>query len=256
MDIYFNCSYDNSPVGFQIGKLSEIHSTNIVPECNMDLSEKNINAFIRKCFESGLIRSAYGKILADILFISSDPNTPKSFIYIVSSEYFFIKKKMIHKIDGCNYYMNIAMTGLKWEEFTTLMDDSNISVQEDLAKLIADGIKKDETNIFGYTICGENILKLLDFKYADVCDCPQERVKKIEENNGFYIKMLGKNVDMVMLNQMFGKSLASYCLTRVSPNEICIVKKNNAKMNRFIIVLVGIVLLILAITMVMLLRKK
>ena len=33
---------------------------------------------------------------------------------------FFIKKKMIHKIDGCNYYMNIAMTGLKWEEFTTL----------------------------------------------------------------------------------------------------------------------------------------
>ena len=45
---------------------------------------------------------------------------------------------MIHKIDGCNYYMNIAMTGLKWEEFTTLMDDSNISVQEDLAKLIAD----------------------------------------------------------------------------------------------------------------------
>ena len=170
--------------------------------------------------------------------------------------YFFIKKKMIHKIDGCNYYMNIAMTGLKWEEFTTLMDDSNISVQEDLAKLIADGIKKDETNIFGYTICGENILKLLDFKYADVCDCPQERVKKIEENNGFYIKMLGKNVDMVMLNQMFGKSLASYCLTRVSPNEICIVKKNNAKMNRFIIVLVGIVLLILAITMVMLLRKK
>ena len=163
---------------------------------------------------------------------------------------------MIHKIDGCNYYMNIAMTGLKWEEFTTLMDDSNISVQEDLAKLIADGIKKDETNIFGYTICGENILKLLDFKYADVCDCPQERVKKIEENNGFYIKMLGKNVDMVMLNQMFGKSLASYCLTRVSPNEICIVKKNNAKMNRFIIVLVGIVLLILAITMVMLLRKK
>ena len=81
-------------------------------------------------------------------------------------------------------------------------------------------------------------------------------MKKIEENNGFYIKMLGKNVDMVMLNQMFGKSLASYCLTRVSPNEICIVKKNNAKMNRFIIVLVGIVLLILAITMVMLLRKK
>lgn len=98
--------------------------------------------------------------------------------------------------------------------------------------------------------------EILDFKYADVCDCPQERVKKIEENNGFYIKMLGKNVDMVMLNQMFGKSLASYCLTRVSPNEICIVKKNNAKMNRFIIVLVGIVLLILAITMVMLLRKK
>ena len=242
MDIYFNCSYDNSPVGFQIGKLSEIHSTNIVPECNMDLSEKNINAFIRKCFESGLIRSAYGKMPSDLS--ESD------------GEYFFIKKKMIHKIDGCNYYMNIAMTGLKWEEFTTLMDDSNISVQEDLAKLIADGIKKDDTNIFGYTICGENILKLLDFKYADVCDCPQERVKKIEENNGFYIKMLGKNVDMVMLNQMFGKSLASYCLTRVSPNEICIVKKNNAKMNRFIIVLVGIVLLILAITMVMLLRKK
>ncbi len=62
-----------------------------------------------------------------------------------------------------------------------LMDDSNISVQEDLAKVDCRWNKKDETNIFGYTICGENILKLLDFKYADVCDCPQERVKKLKK---------------------------------------------------------------------------
>lgn len=92
--------------------------------------------------------------------------------------------------------------------------------------------------------------------YLDVGESNRKFSRKFtRKNNGFYIKMLRKNVDMAMLNLMFGKSLASYCLTRVSPNEICIVKKN-AKMNRFIIVLVGIELLILAITVVMLLRKK
>ena len=60
MNLYYYCSYDGSPVGFRIGRIDALSRDE-----KIELSSEKIEPFIRRCFETGLVRSAFGKIPSD-----------------------------------------------------------------------------------------------------------------------------------------------------------------------------------------------
>lgn len=210
MDLYYNCSYDNSPVGFCIGKIPEVNSKDLLPGIVSELSKENIDPFIRKCFESGLIRNAYGKIPSEGSNVD---------------DYFFIKKKMLRK-DNCNYYMNIAIAGLTWNEFNEFMQYKKDDTEPLLTELVWKSIYQDKNDIFGYKVYSEKISNLLKFKYGCVCDCSQAHLENIQETKCFYAKLLGASSDSTVINRVFGEPLV---MTRVNGNYVCFQKKTGAE---------------------------
>lgn len=235
MDLYYYCSYDNSPVGFYIGKIPAVDSLNLMPAKKLELSKENINPFIRKCFESGLIRNVFGKV-------------PEEF----GQGYFLMKKKMVHKIENRNYYMSIALTGLRWNEFSDLMKVDSNDTKEKLAKLVAESISQNKTNDFGYEVRSEVISRLIGFKYAGICKCNKERMKKIQEDDCLYAELLNGNPDKEEIGQLFGEQFE---MIKESGTEVRIGKKNECRVKKLAICLIGVVVLAL-ITWLIIFRTK
>lgn len=218
MDLYYNCSYDNSPVGFCIGKISNINLGDLQPENSLELSGENVDPFIRKCFESGVIRTAYGKMPSELSQYKDN--------------YFILKKKMIQKEENGNYYMSIALAGLTWDQFSVLMKYEMKDTNKVLADLVRKSIRQDKNSAFGYHVCEDGIEDLLNFKYANVCNCKEERVQHIQSTDCFYAKLVSANVDRTVIRQIFGESLR---ISSVSQNYVCFKKKLKIRMKSIII---------------------
>ena len=227
MDLYYNCSYDNSPVGFCIGKISHVNLGDLQPENILELSEKNIDPFIRKCFESGVIRTAYGKMPSELSQYKDD--------------YFILKKKMIQKEENGNYYMNIALAGLTWDQFSAFMKYEIKDTNKVLADLVRKSIRQDTNSVFGYHVCGDRIEDLLNFKYANVCNCKEKRVKHIQSTDCFYAKLASANIDQTVIDQIFGESIR---ISSVSQNDVCFKKKLKIRIKSIIIWAIAVVMIL------------
>lgn len=218
MDLYYNCSYDNSPVGFCIGRISNINLGDLQAENSLELSKENVDPFIRKCFESGLIRTAYGKMPSELSQYKDD--------------YFILKKKMVQKEEKGNYYMNIALAGLTWDQFSAFMKYEIKDTSKVLADLVRKSIGQDKNSAFGYHVYSDGIEDLLNFKYANVCNCEKERVQHIQSTDCFYAKLVSANVDRTVMEQIFGELIR---ISSVSQNYVCFKKKLEIRMKSIII---------------------
>ena len=98
-ELYSYCSYKGSPVGFRIGK------TKVENEIDLTLCDDNINQFVRKSFESGMITCVFGKL-------------PKS------DKYVYLVKKLEYtgnngplRISQCNYMLYHNIQDHEYDKF-------------------------------------------------------------------------------------------------------------------------------------------
>lgn len=183
MDLYYYCSYDGSPVGFRIGRVNILDKDDEQKE----LSAKHIDPFIRRCFETGLIRSAFGKI-------PTDTDSQK--------KYFLLKKKMIGKKAGCNYYMNVAVVEDEWDKFSSLMHDCDDEAK--LATAVMNSIEPVKDDSFGYKVNTHKLSDVLSFGYAGICNCNEARMRTVQQNDTFFVTLSTANPDRDILKSCLG----------------------------------------------------
>lgn len=212
MDLYYYCSYDSSPVGFRIGRVDtlsqDIEST--------ELSSEHIEPFIRKCFETGLVRSAFGKI-------PSEAATQK--------KYFLLKKKLVAKKAGCNYYMNVAVVENEWDKFCSLLQDNTDEVS--LATAIMNSIEPSGESAFGYKVNTHKLSQVLKCGYVDVCNCSDMRMENVHQNDTFYTTLSTEDPDTDALKKSLGISQSDSThkeITKESGKVFCFKKKESARM--------------------------
>ena len=142
--LYFNVSYDGSPVGFQLGCItlnSELSEMREPGESKMD-------RFIRSMFDSGLVNFSFGEI-------------PKEITGIQRSVYFVLSKRTkLKDEEGRTWYISMCYVDSdapsvqslrEWWMETSLLNSTRISedVRKDILKSL---FIIDKFNTFGYTI--------------------------------------------------------------------------------------------------------
>lgn len=148
MDIYFYCSYTGSPVGFIIGQIQDVSSgTGDTPPM---LGDKDINPFIRLCFENGVIRNSCGAI----------PETFEN-----AAKYFFVHKSSksvtISENPSVQYYINVAFLCNTKEEFSNVFNRWYDQSDEMFNQSILETIKINRSTKFGYEVSYPKLLELI-----------------------------------------------------------------------------------------------
>jgi hypothetical protein len=199
MKIYYYCSYKGSPVGFRIGCIESNNKNSNF--CN--LSDKKIDPFIRRCLEAGLVRSAFGIIPAE----SSE-----------SSSFFLLKKKMEGKKQDIDYYMNIAITCKKWDEFHNLMQ-KGMSGRE-LASAILDSIEiNTDDERFCYQVNKEKLGTVTETAFGDICDCNDDFLEDVHQNKTIYFTLSTATPDLEMLEENLGIKVGGCELKSISKHD-------------------------------------
>lgn len=184
MKIYYYCSYKGSPVGFRIGCIE----SNNKDSDFCDLSDKKIDPFIRRCLEAGLVRSAFGMIPAE----SGE-----------SSSYFLLKKKMKGKKQNIDYYMNIAITCEKWDEFYNLVQ--NGMSEAELTSAILDSIEiNTDDERFCYQVNKEKLGAVMEAAFGDICGCNDDFLEDVHQNKTIYFILSTATPDLEMLEENLG----------------------------------------------------
>jgi hypothetical protein len=182
MNLYYYCSYDGSPVGFRIGRIDALSRDE-----KIELSSEKIEPFIRRCFETGLVRSAFGKI-------PSDADSEKKF--------FLLKKKLIEKEADCKYYMSVAVVEEEWDKFCSLLQDG--ADEASLATAVMRSIKPSGENAFGYRVNTQELSKVLECGFASVCNCNETRINNVQKNDAFYATLSTETPDTDALKKSLG----------------------------------------------------
>ncbi len=209
MNLYYYCSYDGSPVGFRIGRIDALSRDE-----KIELSSEKIEPFIRRCFETGLVRSAFGKI-------PSDADSEKKF--------FLLKKKLIEKKADCNYYMNVAVVEEEWDKFCSLLQDGADEVS--LATAVMSSIEPSGENAFGYRVDTQELSKVLECGFASVCNCNETRINNVQKNDAFYATLSTETPDTDALKKSLGIVQGSSThteITKESGKVFCFGKKKSA----------------------------
>ena len=184
MEVYFYCSYDRSPVGFQIGRVN----ANDMADHGM-LSGDNILPFIRSCFEVGLLKSAYGCIPH-----ANDENTEK--------KYFLLKKKMKGTKFERKFYISMAIVTDDWQQFQDLMAEEE--EEAGVVSAVLDSIANLKDNAFGYEIDAQKIRELSKCHYAGICRCNSKRLNDIYATDSFYCILSTETPDIASLERNLG----------------------------------------------------
>lgn len=209
MNLYYYCSYDGSPVGFRIGRIDALSRDE-----KIELSSEKIEPFIRRCFETGLVRSAFGKI-------PSDADSEKKF--------FLLKKKLRKKADY-NYYMNVAVVEEEWDKFCSLLQDGVDEVS--LATAVMSSIKPYGENAFGYRVDTQKLSKVLECGFASVCNCNETRINNVQKNDAFYATLSTETPDTDALKKSLGIVQGSSThteITKESGKVFCFGKKKECQ---------------------------
>lgn len=189
MRIYYYCTYKNSPAGLHIGYIEYGNQGSGA----YVLEDKEINPFIRKCLESGMVRSAFGAM-------PSREDGEKT--------YFLVKKKLRKKVDDVDYYMNIAIVCEAWEEFRHMMQEG--TSEDKLASFIADSILIDTANEFGYRVDRAKAIPVAEAFYGNVCKCGAKMLVNIRLKNGIYFTLASAKADREALPESLGLPIGEY----------------------------------------------
>lgn len=210
MNLFYYCSYDGSPAGFRIGRVDTLSQDGKSHE----LSSEQIEPFIRRCFEMGLIRSAFGKI----------PSEERK-----QNGYFLLKKKLIGKKADCNYYMNVAVVEEEWDRFCSLLQDG--ADEASLATAIMSSIEPSGNDVFGYKVNTSRLSEVLKCGYATVCNCNARRMENVRKNSVFYATLSTETPDTDTLKRSLGISKCDNDateFTKESGKVFCFRKKKSA----------------------------
>ena len=196
MKIYYYCSYKGSPVGFRIGCIE----SNNEDSDFYNLSDKKVDPFIRRCLEAGLVRSAFGVIPAE--------NGG-------SSSFFLLKKMMMGKKQGIDYYMNIAITCKKWDEFYNLMQ--NGMPETSLASAILDSIEiNTDDERFCYQVNKKKLGAVIETAFGDICSCNDDFLEDVHQNKTIYFTLSTVTPDLEMLEENLGIKIGGCELKNIS----------------------------------------
>ena len=190
MILYYYCSYDGSPVGFNIGSI-EASSVKISTELN----ESTIPEFIKDCFESGIVREAAGKL----------PNQDVN-------QYFALKKNMTAEKNNKKYYINIAVV-YNYDDMRINQPSQVIS--RNFQKKICNTIIPSDSNKFGYTVCGD---------LKEIANQLINSVKhdKISDDDTYLHIISEKYTNDYIMTEL---NLEEYCKS----NYMCLINGNNGQ---------------------------
>ena len=181
MQIYYYCSYEGSPAGYHIGRITDSSCDNGLQELSID----KINPFIRQCFEIGMIRSGFGEIPGSV-------ETPQ--------QYFLLKKKLTAIKTNVKYYINFAIVTGDWEEFKTLMKKEN--TEAEIINNFLESIEPAPLFYFGYRIRTERLKKISSCGYGGICEWINHKyLKMIEQSNALFIETSTDKPDIEALEQ-------------------------------------------------------
>lgn len=132
MQIYYYCSYDGSPVGYQQGSLTYDPGRSR----NYELTGQNIPPLIRACFDSGEVRKAFGRIPSD-------------------SRKFLLIKKLRTSGDSAdepsNYYVNFALATNDEKDYSRWIQNGESS-PEAIAKAVKATMQLDGAKEHGFSV--------------------------------------------------------------------------------------------------------
>jgi|GEM_PF-957150 hypothetical protein len=214
MNLYYYCSYDGSPVGFRIGRIDALSRDE-----KIELSSEKIEPFIRRCFETGLVRSAFGKI-------PSDADSEKKFFLLKKK---LIGKKATEKKADCKYYMSVAVVEEEWDKFCSLLQDG--ADEASLATAVMRSIEPSGENAFGYKVDTQELSKVLECGFASVCNCNETRINNVQKNDAFYATLSTETPDTDALKKSLGIVQGSSThteITKESGKVFCFGKKKSA----------------------------
>lgn len=181
MQIYYYCSYEGSPAGYHIGKIKGSSCDKELQE----LSDDDINPFIRQCFENGMFRSGFGKI-------PEDTNAQQ--------QYFLLKKKLTAMKENVKYYINFAIVTGNWEELKTLMEKEN--TEKEIVNNFLESIEPAPLFDFGYRIRTAQLKKISSCGYGGICEWINPKYLKImEQSNALFIETSKEKPDIEALEE-------------------------------------------------------
>lgn len=172
MQIYYYCSYDGSPVGYQQGSLTYDPGRS----SNYELTRQNIPPLIRACFDSGEVRKAFGRLPSD-------------------SRKFLLIKKLRTSGDSAdepsNYYVNFALATNDEKEYSRWIQNGESS-PEDIAKAVKASMQLDGAKEHGFSVRPQALKTLIGKSFGCLL------VDQPSSNGGtdFCVEMASEDTDL------------------------------------------------------------
>lgn len=215
MDVYYYCSYTGSPVGFIMGKLDKLSGV-CEADALLELNRKDIEPFIRKCFERGLVRNACGRLSKK----TAESEEPEQ-------RYFLLFKDLVANggQDDLEYYLNIAFVTENPEEYLRWLDVGETVTTDTIAQAIRESISLNRKSDFGYDVSGRGLAALTKMKFGSLLgEC---RAAMRDGKDGLYFELASHGADMDEVMQALGISSEDHELEFISEskNWVRVIKK-------------------------------
>lgn len=231
-ELYSYCSYKGSPVGFRIGK------TKVENEIDLTLCDDNINQFVRKSFESGMITCVFGKL-------------PKS------DKYVYLVKKL--EYTGNNgesiIYMNFAWIFSDYGKYISFASGIRTLSNDKISEIMYKIIKPDSNDEkFALKIKGEKLVNAI--KNISGEDVMNERDSRSQDS--LCVKVVSKSVDEKRINELYNglyEEKFAFFKHKNSDYDYELKKKNSLNKDKNI-AMIGLLFLIAIIVMVVMMIKR
>ena len=230
MKVYIYCSYQSSPVGFKLGTI-QYNSSNkqyYIP------TDTDIEPFVQKSFEEGLIKAVHGKI----------PESDKKILLIKKLQDTITDDKG----NAIPIYMNFAFEFDDQDKFETFISNyrDNYSGDEEIAKALVKAVVPDRSvKDFALKINAPILNKFIE----NLLTKDEESISSITDVDKYklIIELRSANDYSDKIAQLFG--LDKYFLKREDKIYIYPVKKNSTQK---LVLILGIVLVIVIILLILL----
>lgn len=220
MNLYYYCSYSESPVGYILGALAYAEDQTE----NYQLSAQDIPPLIRSCFESGAVRKAAGKL--------------------ESGRYFLLIKKLTAKSGegnaALNYYLNLALETEDFSQYKNWLRESGDST-ESLAEAIRATMELDRTSEFGFSVRSAEAAGLVQKSFRSLFPARLGR----EPIESLYLKLTSSQTDLEKLKEIL--DLPDMEFKWVAEKWVCTEKKKRFPIVGILLVIVRILLVAAAI---------
>lgn len=205
--IYSYCSYKQSPAGFQLGYAE------VGEQERIHLSVSGINEFVRKSFETGVLKAVHGKI----------PHTEK---------YIYILKKLKYTSENEDEFasvvhMNFAFEFESYEEYSRFENGISKMSGEELANLFHEVVIPDiSEDIFALVLNGRLLHKAIEHINSEG-DSMGEVMKGDIDTTHFLLN--SKQTGIEKIAEIYNNITDNvYDLYKINEYEIILKKKKSA----------------------------